>query len=403
MEVGMRSGSPEPASGHPLRNWLEVGTVAAGTFGLVTTEFLPVGLLTDIAADFHVSDGVAGYMITVPGLVAAISALSLILLAKKLDRRTVLLFLTGLIILSNAIVVLAPTYEFALVARGLLGVSIGGAWTFGVPIGRRLVAQRHAHRATAVIIAGISVATVVGVPIGTLIGNGFGWRTAFGATGVFALLVLVTQMFLLRRLPAERALGWSDIVAILRIPAGRAGLVAIALLVAGHFAAFTYLTPFLKEISDGSDEIVPVSMSIYGITGLAGTFIAERAITRGILRSYVGVGLILGAALFAMALFRHHTMSVILFIAIWGAAFGAVPVVAQIWMHDASPQLFEGGSALFVATFQVAIGVGSLVGGVVVDCSDVVGALIAGGVLSAAAAVSLLRYAARRPSNAEVR
>lgn len=389
--------------GHPLRDWLEVASVAAGIFSLVTTEFLPVGLLTDIAADFRVSDGVAGYMVTVPGLVAAISAPTLVLAAKAIDRKIILLMLTGLVVLSNIIVITAPTFAVALAARILLGISVGGAWTFGVPIARRLVTERHAHRATAVVIAGISIATVFGVPLGTLIGQTAGWRAAFGATGAFALLVLLVQIVLLRRLPAERALRLRDIVAISRIPAGRAGLVAIALLVAGHFAAFTYLTPFLENVTGASSNTVTAVLLIYGVAGLLGTFLGERAAARSILRSYVGVAFIVGATLIAAAILGRQPALAIVLITIWGAAFGAVPVEAQIWMHDASPQLFEGGSALFVATFQIAIGVGSLIGGVVIDSSAVIGALIVGGSLSMAAAASLLLYAARNPGSASPR
>lgn len=144
--------------------WLAVTTVAVGTFTIVTSEMLPVGLLTSIAADLRVSEGTAGLMMTVPGLVAAVSAPVLAVAARGLDRRLTLLGLMALLAGANLVAALATDYLVMLAARVLTGVSIGGFWAFAAGLGARLVPERSVGRATSVILSGVSVASVLGVP-----------------------------------------------------------------------------------------------------------------------------------------------------------------------------------------------------------------------------------------------
>ena len=159
-----------------LRAWLAVTSIAVGTFAMVTTEFLPIGLLTAIAGDLGVSEGTAGLMVTVPGIVAAITAPVVTVAAGSIDRRILVVLLTALIVLSNVVAWLTPTFTIMLLGRVLLGLCVGGFWTFAAAIGRRLVPEASGGRATALIIAAISVGTVVGVPAGAMIGELASWR-----------------------------------------------------------------------------------------------------------------------------------------------------------------------------------------------------------------------------------
>ena len=153
------------------RAWWAVASVAVGAFALVTTEFLPVGLLSDIAGEMKVSSGTAGLLVTIPGLVAAVAAPVLTVAAGRTNRRVVLLSLTAMFIVSNFMTALAPNFSVLLISRFFLGIGVGGFWTFAVSVGRQLVREQSRGRATAVILAGISVGTVCGVPAGALIGG----------------------------------------------------------------------------------------------------------------------------------------------------------------------------------------------------------------------------------------
>jgi predicted MFS family arabinose efflux permease len=177
--------------------WLAVLSVATGAFALVTTEFLPVGLLPAIAAELGVTEGVAGMLVTVPGIVAALAAVLVTVGVGKTDRRYVIWGLTATMVLSNALVALSQSFPLILVGRALLGIGVGGFWAIGPALSTRLVSPEAATRATAVVFAGVSVGTVAGVPAGAFLGELFGWRTAFAAAGAVGLLVLLTQMVLL--------------------------------------------------------------------------------------------------------------------------------------------------------------------------------------------------------------
>lgn len=150
------------ASGKPpLHAWAAVASIAMGTFALVTTEFLPVGLLTGISADLQVTEGTAGLLITMPGVVAAFAAPLLTIAAGRIDRRFVLWLLTAIIAVSNIVAALSPNLAVMLMARILLGIGVGGFWAFAAGVGVRLVPAGSAGRATAIILAGISIGTVL--------------------------------------------------------------------------------------------------------------------------------------------------------------------------------------------------------------------------------------------------
>lgn len=181
-----------------MRRWVAVAAVAVGTFLLVTAEQLPVGLLTPVGADLRVTDGVAGLMVTVPGIVAAVAAPLVPVLVGRLDRRVLLGALMALMTLANSLSALAPTYPVLIGSRVLVGVAIGGFWAVAGGLATRLVPGPDVPRATALIFGGVAAANVLGVPIGTLLGGVAGWRVAFGALSALAAVVLVALFALLR-------------------------------------------------------------------------------------------------------------------------------------------------------------------------------------------------------------
>jgi len=154
-----------------FKRWLSVISLAFGTFVLINTEFLPIGLLTPTAHSLNVSEGRTGLAVMLPGLAAAASALLLILFSRQLNRRTLLLFLSALVIFSNAAAMLAPSFGVLLIGRIILGVAVGGFWSFAIPAGRRLVPEEQGARATSLISAGVAVGTVAGLHAGALDGE----------------------------------------------------------------------------------------------------------------------------------------------------------------------------------------------------------------------------------------
>lgn len=364
---GKRYGDPvteKPAS--TLSAWLAVLSVAIGAFALVTTEFLPVGLLPAIAADLGVTDGQAGLMVTMPGLLGALAAPAVTVAAGRLDRRYVLLGLMALLFTSNVAVALSTSFVPLLIGRLLLGIGVGGFWVIGVAVGPRLMPWA-AVRATSLIFAGVSLGTVAGVPAGSLVGELMGWRAAFAAAAGIAVLVIVAQWLLVPPLPTARATRIRDLPILFTIPKARLGLVATLLLFTGQFAAYTYISPFLIDVSGISVSTVTLLLLVYGLTGFVGNVAGGWVAGRDVRVALIGTSLLLGLAILSLPAFGESKIAASVIVGIWGLAFGALPISIQTWMFRAAPDALETGAAIFVSMAQVALAGGALVGGLVVD------------------------------------
>lgn len=357
-----------------------VFAVAAATFTVVTSEMLPVGLLTPIADTLRVASGTAGLAVTLPGFVAALAAPLLPVAIRGADRGTALVGLLLLLAAGNALSAAAPHLTVLLAARLLVGVSIGGIWAVAAALPARL-APATPGRATSVVFSGIAVASVAGVPAGTVVGDLFTWRIAFAAVAVLALLVAVVLAVALPPLPPDAVLRLGGLTALLRLPRLRLALLTVLFLVGGHFAAYTYVRPTLERVS------APVGMLLlgYGLAGVLGTFLAGAAAPRRPRRTLLTLVTALTATLLALAPGVGGTGVASALSLGWGLSYGGVSITAQSWVTAAAPEAREGGPALFAGVFNVAIALGSLSGGLATDHWGVAGALWWGAGLAAAA------------------
>lgn len=367
--------------------WLAVASLAISTFASVTTEFLPVGLLTGIAASLHVSEGAAGLMVTMPGLVAAVTGPALIIASGRLDRRIVLLVLSAVLVASNLLAALAPNLAVMLLARALLGLVVGGFWTFAPGATGHLVPAPLQPRAMSYVLAGISLATIAGVPAGALLGGLAGWRAAFLASALVAAVVLALQLKVLPRMPAARAVVPRDLLAPLAEPRARTVLAVALFLVSGHFVGYTYMRPMLQQVFGLSNDAVTTLLLAYGVAGFAGTFLGGRMVARSVRGTALLAAATIGAVLLLSMLAGQGAVPAAVAVVAWGVAFGLVPVSMTTWMLQALPRSQEAGQALLVTFFQVALSFGAFVGGLVVDGAGIQSALLLGGVLAIAGAV----------------
>ncbi|WP_232835386.1 MFS transporter [Actinocorallia populi] len=372
-----------------LKGWLAVAAVTLGIFALMTSELLPVGLLTPIGTALDVSAGTAGLMVTVPGLVAAFSAPLVTVATGRVDRRLVLVVLVGLMGAANLASAFATNFAVVLAARFLIGVSVGGFWSIAGGIALRLVPERHVARATAVIFGGVETASVLGVPTGTLLGELNGWRTAFAAVGVLGLTALVLLVFLLPALPAERTIRPADLPAQFRDNAGvRLGILMAFLIITGHFAAYTFVRPILQ--GDGVDDgMISVLLLVFGVAGICGNFIAGALMPRHLRRVVAGIAVILASTMALSALPVGGTASSAVLLALWGLGYGAVPVTFQTWMLQAAPDAPEVATSLYTSVFNLSIALGALFGGFAIDSLAAGGPLWLGGILCALTLLAL--------------
>jgi predicted MFS family arabinose efflux permease len=388
--------APAPAASSSWRDWLSVHSVALGAFAFVTSEYLPVGVLPQIADSLDVTDGVAGLMVTVPGIVAAISAPAIMLGAGRMNRRLLLLLLSLLLVLSNLICAVAPSLAIMLLGRGLLGISLGGFWAVAIAAAGRLVSESRAAKATALIFAGITLATVFGVPFGTFVSTAFSWRMSFVVTAGLGLIALAAQAYTLPSLPSSEGLNARALRVFLGRGTARRSMLLLGTVVAAHFTAYTYVAPFLGQYAGFSPNAITGVLLGFGLVGMLANFAMAGTLPTH-LRASLGAVIVL-MVLAQLALPHLQGLGAILAVLMWGVAYGAIPLGVSSWMQLTSPQLPEASSAMLVTTFQVAIASGSLFGGLMVDHQGVSAALwLAAGLGLLGLAVMLSFGVARAP------
>ena len=382
------SASRRPA----VANWPAVLSVMMGIFAIVTTEILPIGLLTSIGSGFTVSDGTAGLMMTMPGYLAAAAAPTVTVATARIDRRLMLCACMFLLASANFIAAAAPAYWAMLVSRVLVGAVIGGFWSIGAGLADRLVPAHATRRATAVVFSAVPLGSVLGVPLGTLIGDLAGWRTSFAVMGLLSVAVLIALAVLVPPLPAERATRLTALRTMMRGLDTRFALLVTVLIVLAHFGAYTYVTPFLERVTHVSSGLITVFLLAYGVAGVLGNFLAGTALARRPHATFAVAGGLIAFATLALPLLGRWDPAAIALLVLWGAGYGAVPVCSQTWFARAAPDAPEAASVLFTASFQATLSTGALLGGVVMDRTSPSTVMILGG---AAAIVMVVTVVSR--------
>lgn len=380
------------------RGWLSVTSVALGSFVLVLSEFLPIGLLPAIADDLDVGIGSAGLMVVATGVVGAVAAPVVTVLTSRLDRRVVLVSLTVLLVVADGLAAIAPSFWVLLIARMLLGVGIGGFWAIGAGIAGRLVRPELTIRATSLITAGVSVATVVSLPLGALVSSLASWRLGFVIGGALGVVALVLQLAMLPRIPAQQRVRFATLGSLLRVPRARVGLIAAAFVFAAQFAAYTYIAPYLQQLVGVGPDTVTIALLVFGVAGIVGNFAAGFTLDRSVLATIGASKFVLAAAVVLLPLLAHSVVGVFVLLVVWGLVWGALPLGMQTWMSTASPAGSETGLALFVTTIQLAIAAGSVLGGAAVSSFGLAADFWLAGGVAIVGAVVLVAMGLRKSS-----
>ena len=362
------STSPYAAAETSVRHpWLAVTAVGMATFTVVTTEMLPVGLLTPIADTLDASTGSAGLMISLPALLAALFAPLVVIASGNLDRRKILCGLLSLLVIANTASALAQNMAWMLAARVLVGFCMGGIWAIAGGLASRLVPARSIGLATSIIFGGVAAASVLGVPLGAQIGAFAGWRWAFGVMALFSGLVLALHLAVIPVLPAASSATLHQFGKQLRNRQLQAGLLLTLLLVTSHFMAFTFVRPLLLSVSGFDTQWLGALLFSYGLAGIIGNFLAGVVAVRRTAPTIITIsgGLLLTPLLF-LAVGDSSVGGGVVLLA-WGLAYGGVSVGLMSLMMKAAPGAVEIVAALYVGVFNVGIALGAWVGGQAVD------------------------------------
>ncbi|MBF4551119.1 MFS transporter [Pseudoclavibacter sp. VKM Ac-2888] len=354
--------------GHGTRNrWGAVALMAAATFIVVAAEMMPVGLLTPMSASLAEGEGTIGLSLTITGLVAAVTAPFIPIVTGRIDRRATLIALMVLVVAANALTAISDTFLVLAAARVLLGLSMGGVWALAASLAPRLVGARAVGLATTVIFSGIALASVLGVPIGTYVGAVLGWNAVFWGLAIAAALIALAMATTLPAMPSEEEVPFNVLVLAFKNPGVRVGLAITALLVTGHFSAYTYVRPALEVVAGLGAPVIGTLLVIYGALGIVGNFVAgppAAKVPRVVIVS-LSLGLVCVLALFPSL--ATATVAAAVLMAAWGFFYGGVSVSTQAWIARAAPEHRESVAALWVSVFNASIALGAFAGGRLLD------------------------------------
>jgi DHA1 family purine ribonucleoside efflux pump-like MFS transporter len=333
----------------------------------VTAEFLPVSLLTPMAAELGVSNGAVGQAITATAVVAAFAGPLLVLGSGRLDRRFIVWALMAMLILSSVLTAYATSITVLLLARAVLGFALGGFWAMMTALALRLAPSAEVPRAMSIIVMGVSVATVVAAPLGAALGELWGWRATFLAAAALGGVSLLIQLAVLPSLPSAGAPGLASFRAALSRRAVLIGFATVVIVVSGHFAGFTFIRPYLEAVPRLGVSSISFALLAFGVGGFLGNVAAGMIAARSPAWAVGSAALLIGTASIVLALYGASPTVALLATAVWGFAFGGFPVSVSIWNARAAPDLAESTGALLSSSFQVAIASGAIIGGVLID------------------------------------
>ena len=381
--------------------WGAVASMSLGVFGLVTAEFLPASLLTPIAAELSITEGAAGQAVTTTALFGFLTSLLITAAARGTDRRRLLMFFSVLLIVSNLLVALAPGLPALLVGRVLLGVALGGFWSMSTAVTMRLVPPALIPKALSILMSGVSAATVLAAPVGSYLGDLFGWRSVFLLAAALGAVTLLVQW---RALPAMRPTHVTRLRTmgeVLARPGIGLGMFAVLLVFAGHFVFFTYLRAYLELGSGFAIGAISAILLGFGVANFIGTLMAGRVIEKSLRLTLVAAPLAMGSLALLLA-FSGGALPLfdIAAVVLWGLCFGAVPVAWSSWIARTVPDETESAGGLFVAAINLAIALGAGLGGAIFDIAGGFGTMSASGVLLLGAVLGILagvRFRAAAP------
>ena len=348
--------------------WGAVFAMTLCVFALIASEFMPVSLLTPIAGDLRVSQGWAGYGIAISGTFAVITSLSITSLVSTMNRKTLLLLLTGLMCLSGAVIGLAPNYITYMIGRALIGMVIGGFWSMSAAVAMRLVPTRSVPKALAIFNGGNALATVVAAPFGSYLGGVIGWRGAFFCLVPIALIALAWQWISLPSIEAvPRKAGRNTIFGLLKTPLVAFGMLGVGTFFTGQFILFTYVRPFLETVTQVDISTLSIILLVIGIAGFIGTILIGAFLKFGLYRILILIPIVMSIIAVGLIIFGNGLAMAFILLGLWGLMATAAPVGWWSWLALSLPKDAETGGGLMVAVIQLSIALGSTIGGILYD------------------------------------
>lgn len=342
--------------------WLRVLTLAVAAFIFNTTEYIPVGLLSDIGLSFGMESAQAGVMLTIYAWIVALMSLPLMLMTSKIDRRVLLLSLFSLFAGSHLLSFFAWNFDVLLVSRAGVALAHALFWSITASLAIRLAPAGKRAQALGLLATATALASVLGLPLGRIIGQSFGWRVTFLVIGVAAMILLAMIIKIMPRVTSEQSGSLKSLPGLLTNPALLSLYALAVIVVTAHFSAFTYIEPFVQQVAGMSHNFATLLLLIFGVAGISGSIIFSKYGEKHLSNLLIGAIALLTLCLMTMVSVAHSMSGLIAICALWGIAFMIIGMGMQMKVLTLAPEATDIGMAMFSGIFNIGIGLGALVG-----------------------------------------
>jgi DHA1 family purine ribonucleoside efflux pump-like MFS transporter len=361
-------------------NWSAVFAVAFCVACLITVEFLPVSLLTPMAQELGITEGVAGQSVTTTAFVAMFASLFVTHVIGRTDRRYIVILFSVLLTISCLLVSFASSFGLLLLGRACLGLALGGFWAMSASLTMRLVPARLVPKALSVIFGAVSIALVIAAPLGSFLGGIIGWRNVFNGAALMGLLCVVWVWKALPSLPGETGQK-ANMFGLLKRPGVLAGMSAIFMAFAGQFAFFTYIRPVFTTLAGFDVDGLTLVLLSFGIASFIGTTLSAVILKRSVKVALACAPLILAISAAVLVLWGSEKWVAAIVAIVWGFAFALIPVGWSTWITRSLSDQAEKAGSIQVAVIQLANTCGAAVGGVALDHFGLLSPLMLSGTL----------------------
>ena len=368
------------------KDWLVLAGLAFSAFIMNTSEFMPIGLLVDIAADFGMTEAGAGLIISLYAWAVALLSIPLMVFASRFELKRLMLAVIALFAAGQVASALAPTFPLLVAARLMVAAAHAVFWSIASPVAVRVVGQHHAEAAIGTIATGSAIAMVCGLPLGRAIGLVLGWRMTFACVAAAAVVALVFLLTAMPRLAQGQRFSARQLPELFKIPALRNIYVVTALFATAHFTGYSYIEPFLQQVAGFSENLTTFALVLFGAAGVAGSMVFSRTYRRTRFSFMRGAVLGVVASLALLLAASIGPVAVLAVCAVWGACYTAYNVAFQAEVVSNAPQPAQTvAMAAYSGIFNLGIGSGTWVGGVVTSAVSVADVGLGGAVIGAAA------------------
>lgn len=365
-----------------LKEWLPVIGITIAGFIFNTSEFVPIGLLTDIAADFHISEAYAGLLITVYAWVVALMSLPLMLMVSHVEYHKLLLGVITLFVASHLLSALSTDYTTLMASRVGVACSHAIFWSIASPLAVRVAPQGHGATALSLIVSGTSIAMIAGLPLGRIIGLQVGWRMTFFCIAALAIGVLLMLVIVFPKVPSRSSLSLQKLPSLFSNRALTGVYLLTLITIIGHYTGYSYIEPFLAQTATLSNSHITSILVLFGAAGILGSIFFSRSFNhKPYLFLYIATGGV-AIALSLMHLCSFHIVTIIVLCIGWGIAITIYNLVFQAEIIRLAPNDTAIAMSIYSGIYNVGIGGGALAGGYVctyatIDYIGYAGGLIA--------------------------